>query len=97
MPGPVKASFGHRLREVQNGEMPLDSKPLRNLGRGVYELREQFEGNAYRVVYTVGLKKDVYVLHAFIKKSKSGIGTPKPDVELIRARFKQACTIDAED
>ncbi len=97
MPGPVKGSFGHRLREVQGGRTPLDMKPLPQFGKGVCELREQFQGNAYRVVCTAALKKAVYVLHAFVKKSKSGIGTPKPDVELIRVRFKQACTIDADD
>jgi len=97
MPDPVKASFGHRLREVQNGKTPLDMKPLPRFGKGVHELRESLEGNAYRLIYAVGLKKAIYVLHAFKKKSKSGIGHPKPDAELIQARFKQAYVIDAED
>jgi len=48
-------------------------------------------------VYVVNLKKAVYVLHAFMKKSKSGIGLPKPDAELIEARLKRAYSLDAED
>jgi phage-related protein len=93
----VKASFGHRLREVQHGRTPLDTKPLPELGGGVFELRERFDGNAYRVMYVVALRKAVYVLHAFMKKSKSGIRLPKPDAELIELRLKRALALDAED
>jgi phage-related protein len=97
LPGPVKASFGHRLRQVQNGETPLDVKPLTQFGTGVFELRERFDRNAYRLMYVVNFEKAVYVLHAFMKKSKSGIGIPKPDTELIEARLKRAQALDAED
>ena len=97
LPGPVKASLGHRLRQVQDGETPLDMKPLAQFGTGVFELRESFDQNAYRLVYVVNLKKAVYVLHAFMKRSKSGIGLPKPDAELIAARLKRAFSLDAED
>ena len=48
-------------------------------------------------MYAVNLKRAVYVLHAFMKKSKSGIGIPKPDAELIAARLKRARALDAED
>ena len=51
---------------------------------------EHFQSNAYRAVYTVALAGRVYVLHCFQKKSKAGIATPKPDVDLIRARLKEA-------
>jgi len=95
MPDPVKASFGHRLSEVQEGRMPLDTKPLPQFGGGVFELRERFDGNAYRVVYVVALRKAVYVLHAFMKKSKSGIGLPKLEAELIELRLKRAQALDA--
>jgi len=61
-------------------------KPLAQFGTGVFELRERFDKNAYRLVYVVNLEKAVYVLHAFMKKSKSGIGISKPDTELIEAR-----------
>ena len=97
LPGPVKSSFGHRLRQVQDGETPLEMKPLTQFGTGVFELRERFDKNAYRLVYVVSLKKAIYVLHAFIKKSKSGIGLPKQDAELIETRLKRAHAVDAED
>jgi len=90
LPGPVKASFGHRLWQVQNGETPLDMKPLRQFGIGVFELRERFDKNAYRLVYAVKLAEAIYVLHAFVKKSKYGIGLPKPDAEIIETRLKRA-------
>jgi len=76
---------------------PLDMKPLPQFGAGVCELRERFERNAYRVMYVVNLIKAIYVLHAFMKKSKSGIGLPKPDAELIAARLRRAQEQDTED
>jgi phage-related protein len=97
LPDPVKASFGHRLREVQEGRTPRDTKPLPQFGGGVFELRERFDSNAYRLMYVVALKKAVYVLHAFLKKSKPGIGLPRTDADLIEARLKRAQTLDAED
>ena len=78
LPREVKGSFGSRLYELQQGKTPLDIKPLSQFGSGVYELRESFDRNAYRMMYVVNLKKALYVLHAFMKKSKSGIGLPKP-------------------
>lgn len=97
LPPEVKASFGLRLFELQQGRTPLDMKPLTQFGTGVYELRESFDKNAYRVMYVVNLKKALYVLHAFMKKSKSGIGLPKPDAELIELRLRRARELDAED
>ena len=93
----MKGSFGFRLSELQHGETPLDMKPLTQFGGGVYELRESFDGNAYRAVYVVNLGSALYVLHAFMKKSKSGIGLPKPDQELIEARLKQARQLEAQE
>lgn len=72
LPGPVKASFGHRLRQVQNGETPLDMRALAQFGTGVFELRERFDKNGYRLMYVVKLEKAIYVLHAFMKKSQVG-------------------------
>lgn len=97
LPGSVKASFGHRLRQLQDGETPLDMKPLPQFGGGVFELRERFDQNAYRLMYVVNLRKALYVLHAFMKRSKSGIGLPKPDAELIRMRLQSARIWDAEE
>ncbi len=97
MPDPVKGSFGHRLSEVQEGRTPLDTKPMPQFGGGVFELRERFDGDAYSVMYVVALRKAVYVLHSFMKKSKSGIGLPKPEAELIELRLKRAQALDTEN
>ncbi len=72
-------------------------KPLPQFGAGVFELRERFERNAYRLMYVLNLRKALYVLHAFMKKSKSGMGLPKPDAEVIQVRLHSARLRDAED
>jgi phage-related protein len=59
-------------------------------GRGALEIVDDFDGDTYRAVYTVKFAGVVYVLHAFQKKSKKGIATPKHEIELINARLKQA-------
>jgi phage-related protein len=96
MPREVKVSFGLRLYELQQRKTPLDMKPLPQFGSGVYELRESYERNAYRLMYVVNLTRALYVLHVFVKKSKSGIGLPKPDAELIAIRLRRAHELDRE-
>jgi phage-related protein len=96
LPKPVKAYFGFQLRQVQQGRSAADAKALTQFGSGVVELRTSFDTNAYRTVYIVKLKHAVYVLHAFMKKSKSGIGLSKRDSELIASRLKRAREMDAE-
>jgi phage-related protein len=64
------------------------AKPLRGMGSGVLELALRFRGDAFRVVYAVQLAEEIWVLHAFQKKSKGGIKTPVRDIELVRARLK---------
>jgi phage-related protein len=90
LPGEVKASFGLRLYELQRGGTPLDMKALTLFGPGVCELRERFDTNTYRVVYVLNLGCVIYVLHVFMKKSKSGIGLPRGDALLIESRLKRA-------
>ena len=94
-PMDVKRAFGFALREVQKGVTPASAKPLPQFGPGVYELRERYRGDAHRVVYVVRLAKAVYVLHAFKKKSKSGIGIPREDVNAIWIRLRNAGDADA--
>lgn len=66
-----------------------EAKPLKGFGgAGVLEVVEDHDGGAYRAVYTVRHADAVYVLHAFNKKSKKGIATPKPDMDLIRTRLR---------
>lgn len=93
-PAGVKQAFGFALREAQKGVTPKIAKPLKQSGAGLYELRLPFAGDAYRAVYAVKLEKAVYVLHAFKKKSKSGIAMPREDIQLIERRLKRAREID---
>lgn len=84
----VQKDMGVALFVVQLGGMPNSAKPWKGLGPGVYELVEDHRGDAFRAVYSVRIGDAVHVLHAFQKKSKSGIATPQPDVDLIEKRLK---------
>jgi len=55
----------------------------------VFEIALPHRGEAYRVIYAVQIAEAIWVIHAFQKKSKSGVKTPKPDVDLIRERLKR--------
>jgi phage-related protein len=90
-PEDVKDTIGYALYIAQRGGKHADSKPLRGFGgAGILEIVEDHAGGTYRAVYTVRLAGRIYVLHVFQKKSKTGIKTPKPEIELIRSRLKQA-------
>ena len=77
------------LRMAAQGEKADVAKPMKGLGAGVFEIAVRQRGDAYRTVYAVQLDDDVWVLHAFQKKSKTGIKTPKHEVDLIRERIKR--------
>lgn len=77
------------LTIVAEGGTPLIAKPLTGLGAGVWELALKKRGDAYRVVYALQLGSDIYVIHAFQKKSKSGIATPKGEIDLVVERIKR--------
>jgi phage-related protein len=64
-------------------------KPMHGLGSGVFEIALPFQGNAFRVVYAVQLADEIWVIHAFQKKSTQGIKTPQREIELIRDRLKR--------
>ena len=75
----------------QIGMKALKAKPLRGFGgAGVLEIIANHDGSTYRAVYTVKFAEAVFVLHAFQKKSKRGIATPKADLDLIKRRLKIA-------
>lgn len=91
MPDDVKDVFGHAIDLAQAGGKHQDAKVMTGFGSaGVLEVVEDHQGDTYRAVYTVKFAGWVYVLHCFQKKSKSGIATPKPDLDLINARLKAA-------
>ena len=89
-PAAVKDGMGNALGIAQFGGTAPTAKPWKGLGPGVLEIVESDDGNAYRAVYTVRFEKALYVLHAFQKKSPSGIRTAKRDVDLVEQRLKQA-------
>ena len=82
--------LGDELQLIQFGGMPKDAKPFKGVGSGVLELALRYVTDAYRVVVAVQLGKRIYVLHAFQKKSKTGIATPQRDVDLIKKRYAEA-------
>ncbi len=77
------------LTMVAEGGHPTIAKPLHDLGSGVLELALRFRGDAFRVVYAVQLGAEVWVIHAFQKKAKTGIKTPRAEIDLIRERLKR--------
>lgn len=90
-PEEVQQVVGYALYLAQCGEKHSSAKPLKGFkGAGVLEVVEDFDRDTYRAVYTVKLAGVIYVLHAFQKKSKQGIATPKQDIELIDTRLKRA-------
>jgi phage-related protein len=91
-PSAVRSEIGQSLFEAQLGEHPGNAKPLKGVG-GVLEIRDNFDGDAYRAVYTIRFEGVLYVLHAFQKKSTSGITTPQRHMDLIRQRLRDAKAI----
>jgi phage-related protein len=91
-PAAVRSEIGQALFEAQLGDHPRNAKPLKGF-KGVLEIRDSFDGDTYRAVYTVRFEGVLYILHAFQKKSTSGIATPQRHIELVRQRLKDAETI----
>jgi len=89
-PAEVQDNMGYALGLAQLGGKHPKAKPWKGEGAGVFEIIEDHRGDTYRAVYTVRFADVVYVLHAFQKKSKSGIKTPQDDVKLIAERLKRA-------
>jgi len=86
----VKDTIGSALSVAQFGGKHPAAKPWKGERPGVLEIVEDYQGDAYRTVYTVRFERAVYVLHAFQKKSPKGLKTARPDVELVTRRLKAA-------
>jgi phage-related protein len=93
-PVETKRALGFALRQVQNGANPRNAKPLAGLGSGAYELKEDGPDQTFRIVYLLKLRKGIYVIDAFVKKSKKGSQVPKEIRERIAARIRAARTMD---
>ena len=89
-PPPVQSDMGYALGLAQLGGKHPKAKPWKGEGSAVFEVVENSDGDTFRAVYTVRFEGAVYVLHAFQKKSPSGVRTAAGDVELIRERLKRA-------
>jgi len=90
-PKEVRQEAGYSLHLAQRGEAALGAVAMVGFGGAkVIEVVMDHDRNTYRAVYTVKFTKAVYVLHAFQKKSKKGIATPKPELDLIKSRLKDA-------
>jgi len=89
-PDPVKDDMGNALGLAQFGSKHPSAKAWKGEGPGVLEIVENHDGNAYRAVYTVRFAEVVYVLHAFQKKSPTGVRTARGDIELIGERLRAA-------
>jgi phage-related protein len=85
-PVPAQKELGYALYRVQLGQMPPDSKPMKTVGPGVYELREQDERAWYRVFYLKKIAGVIYVLHCFEERTAQ---TEKKDIEVARERLKR--------
>ncbi len=88
-PKEVCREIGYALYVAQQGETHESTKLLKGLGAGIYEIVNNYDTNAYRTVYFAKLQNRIYVLHAFQKKSKRGIKTPKEELVVIKERLKQ--------
>jgi phage-related protein len=90
-PREIRRDIGQALYAAQQGVTDPAAKPLKGFGgASVLEVVAHYVGDTYRAVYTVKFEDAVYVLHAFQKKSKSGISTPQREIDLIKQRLKEA-------
>lgn len=88
-PAGVQDDIGYALYAAQLDEISPKGKALHGLGGGVMEIRGNDASGTYRAVYTVSISDAIYVIHAFQKKSKAGITTPRLEMELVGQRLKQ--------
>lgn len=88
-PTDAKTIIFRALTIAAEGQKADIAKPMKGLGSGVFEVALAVRGGAYRTVYALHLGDDIWVVHAFQKKSKTGIKTPKHEIDLIRDRIKR--------
>jgi phage-related protein len=88
-PERVRLDIERALTYAAEGRKADVAKPMKGLGSGVYEIAPRFRGDAYRAVYSLRLDRDIWVVHAFQKKAKTGIRTPKHEIGLIRERIQR--------
>ena len=93
-PEGVRQNFGFELWQLQQGERPINYRPLPSIGTGVFELRDQDERSWYRVIYLSRIHNVIYVLHCFEKKSRQ---MPRRDFEKAKQRLKAVKAREAKE
>ncbi len=88
-PEDVQSDMFDALTVAAEGGLSGKAKPVKGVDGGVFEIALRYRGDAFRTLYAVKIGADIWVIHAFQKKSKSGIKTPKMEVDLIRERLKR--------
>ncbi len=88
-PEGAKSVFLTALTIAAEGGKADIAKPVHGFGSGVLEIALAYRGDAFRVVYAVQLADEIWVIHAFQKKSKQGIKTPKHEIDLLKDRLKR--------
>lgn len=88
-PKGAREIFFDALTVAADGSKAGIAKPMKGLGSGILEIALPYKGDAFRVIYAVQLDDDLWVIHAFQKKSTRGIKTPGHEIDLIKERLKQ--------
>ncbi|MGB8602249.1 MAG: type II toxin-antitoxin system RelE/ParE family toxin [Rhizomicrobium sp.] len=88
-PDAVQGDMLDALTIAAEGGKADCAKPFKGIDGGVFEIALHHRGDAFRAIYAVKIDDDIWVIHAFQKKSKTGIKTPKAEIDLIRARLKR--------
>jgi phage-related protein len=88
-PTDVQSDMLDALTLAAEGEFADKAKPFKGVDGGVFEIALRYRGDAFRSIYAIKIDVDIWVLHAFQKKSKSGVKTPQFEVDLIKERVKR--------
>lgn len=88
-PVDVRDEMTDALTQAAEGDKADIAKPMKSMGSGVMEIALPYRGDAFRTIYCLRLDDDLWVVHAFQKKSKIGIKTPKQEIDLIKQRIKR--------
>ncbi len=90
LPTEVRGELGHHLYLAQINLVSINTSPLKDFSPTVFEIKERFDTNTYRLMYIAKFEESIYVLHVFMKKSHSGSKMDQRDENLIDARLREA-------
>ena len=88
-PDDVQSDMLDALTVAAGGDKSGKAKPFKGVDGGVFEIALKHRGDAFRTLYAIKIDVDIWVIHAFQKKSKSGIKTPKAEIDVVRERLKR--------